>query len=307
LVDDLLDVTRIVHGRIDLQLQSVELGETLRRTLDDHRISFEQSGVELEEHFGQGPFWVHGDPERLIQIASNLLDNALKFTPSGGRVRVGLQQRGGKVVMQLDDTGVGIGPEMRERLFQPFSQAPQSIDRTHGGLGLGLATVKGLVELHGGEIELLSSGPGQGTQVTLRLPADAAPPSSTVSLAERPAPGRRVLVIEDNSDASETLKEALSLNGHDVQTANDGARGLALAETFRPEVVICDIGLPGMDGYAVARAFRAAERLRGVYLVALSGYARPADRQRAAEAGFNQHVAKPSSLTGLARLIAEAP
>jgi two-component system CheB/CheR fusion protein len=309
LVDALLDVTRIVHGRIELSRRRVELGELLHAAVEDHRLSFEQSGIELEEQFGSGPFWVQGDPERLIQIASNLLDNALKFTPSGGRVevRLGLDLDGEKVEIHVDDTGVGIAPEMRAQLFQPFSQAPQNIARTHGGLGLGLATVKGLMQLHGGDIHVASPGPGQGTQIVLRLPADDGPASSVLPLPERPARKRRVLVIEDNPDASETLKEALALNGHEVQLASDGRRALAIANSFLPDVVICDIGLPGMDGYAVARAFRAAERLRDVYLVALSGYARPADRRRAAEAGFNQHFAKPSSLTGLVRLVAEAP
>lgn len=306
LVDGLLDVTRIAGGKIELEREYLELADLVRCALDDHRSSFDANGVSLEECFATGTFSVHADPVRVTQAVSNLLSNALRFTPRGGRVAVYLERDNSQVRMRIQDTGVGISADVQPYIFEPFAQAPQTLDRTRGGLGLGLTLVKGLIEMHGGDVNVTSPGAGLGTEVTLSLPFDAGPPPPE-SAGAPPLRARRVLVIEDNPDTSEMLKEALALNGHEVQLAGDGPGGLELAQTFHPEVVICDLGLPGMDGYGVARAIRASDVLRDVYLVALSGYARPADRQRTAEAGFDVHVAKPSSLTHLARLVSDAP
>lgn len=199
---------------------------------------------------------------------------------------------------------------MIRRLFEPFAQAPQTSDRGRGGLGLGLAMVKGLVELHRGKVTLSSEGLGRGTEVTVLLPLDgeaaqsAPAPAPSPALARRP---RRVLIIEDNPDSADSLKEALQLYGHRVESASDGAQGLALAREFRPEVALCDIGLPGADGYQLARQFRADDALRRTYLVAVTGYAQPEDRQRAAAAGFDAHFAKPPDLDALERLLGQAP
>jgi len=211
-------------------------------------------------------------------------------------------------VVRVADTGVGMPPELVARIFQPFAQAETTLDRSRGGLGLGLALVKGLVELHGGEVVATSAGLGQGSEFVVRLPLEldavAAAPPGPASPARR---ARRVLIIEDNADAAESLREALEFGAHEVAVASTGPEGLAAARTFRPEVVLCDIGLPGMDGFAVARAFRADAALAAAYLVALSGYALPEDLQRAQEAGFQRHLAKPPSLEALEALLAEAP
>jgi two-component system CheB/CheR fusion protein len=308
LIDDLLDITRITRGKIELQRERVELAALVGQALDDHRAGFEVRGIRLEARLAPGPFWLDADPDRLIQVASNVLGNAVKFTPSGGTVTVTVEGRAGQVALRVRDTGAGVAPELIGGLFEPFVQAPQTIDRSRGGLGLGLAMVKGIVELHGGTVQLASEGVGLGTEVVVLLPLAAAPAQATGDVAESAAPmGRRVLVIDDNTDVTGTLREALGLMGHDVRISNRGDVGIGLARAFHPDVVICDLGLPEMDGYAVAAALRADPALGGVRLIALSGYARPEDRRRTAAAGFEHHVAKPADLQALCRLIAASP
>jgi PAS domain S-box-containing protein len=308
LIDDLLDVTRITRGKVELQLERVELAELVRQTIADHRAGFEARGIRLEARIAPGPFWLDADPARLVQIASNVLGNAEKFTPPDGTVTVSVERHAGQVALRVRDTGAGIAPELIERLFEPFVQAPQTIDRSRGGLGLGLAMVRGLVELHGGTVQLVSEGAGHGTEVIVLLPIAQAPAvAAGAAEAETVAPSRRVLVIDDNTDVTGTLSEALELLGHDVRIANRGDAGLSLARAFRPDVVICDLGLPEMDGYAVAAELRADPALRDVRLIALSGYARAEDRRRTAAAGFDHHVAKPAELHALCRLIAGDP
>ena len=197
---------------------------------------------------------------------------------------------------------------MLRRLFQPFMQADATLDRSKGGLGLGLALVKGLVEMHGGEVRAHSDGPGKGAEFVVELPVDVNSAAEGKPKAASPAAShRRVLIIEDNVDAADSLREVLQLETHEVEVAYSGPEGLAMAREFRPDVVLCDIGLPGMDGYAVARAFRADEELRGVSLVALSGYALPEDLQRASEAGFCRHLAKPPDIAMLEGLLGSLP
>jgi two-component system CheB/CheR fusion protein len=243
----------------------------------------------------------------MIQALSNLLGNAEKFTQRGGRVIVSLQRDDARVLLRVRDTGVGIAGALLPHVFEPFAQAPQSNDRSRGGLGLGLAMVKGLVQLHDGTVSITSDGPGHGTEVTIALPLETAAARPAALSEPLPSRSRRVLVIEDNADAADSLRDALTVLGHVVEVAYDGPGGLALARSFRPEIAICDIGLPSMDGYAVARAFRAEPALHGVYLVALSGYAQTEDRHRAGQAGFDRHVAKPAALDKLERVLAEAP
>ncbi len=308
IVDDLLDVTRITRNKVHLERAPLELGRLVQHVVDDHLGEFEPRGIALEAHVQGGPLWADADGSRLMQVIDNLLTNALKFTPRGGRVDVRLRREGKQAVLSVRDDGVGIAPEVRARLFEPFMQAPQTLDRSRGGLGLGLAMVKGLVELHGGTIDVTSGGLGLGSDFTVRLPlteppreqAAAAPPRATRQ-------GRRVLVIEDSVDAADALQTVLTLDGHDARVAYDGPSGIALARDIHPEVVFCDIGLPEMDGYEVARAMRADDALRGTYLVALSGYARPEDRERSAQAGFDWHLAKPPSTEALERVVADRP
>jgi two-component system CheB/CheR fusion protein len=307
IVDDLLDVTRIARGKIELQRKRIELGDLVRRTLDDHRLSFEAAGLRLEGRFEAGQFWVDADAARLAQVVGNLLANAEKFTPRGGLVLVSLHRDDDRqVALRVRDTGAGIAPQVLPHLFETFVQAPQTVDRSRGGLGLGLAMVKGLVELHGGSVGLASEGEGRGTEVTIMLSTERPPTSPAVEAPDvAGAPGRRVLVIDDNADNADTMREALEQDAYDVRVAYDGPAGLALARSFHPEVVICDLGLPEMDGYAVARAFRAEESLKDVPLIAVSGYTRSDDVRRANEAGFDRHLAKPVDLETLERVIAE--
>jgi two-component system CheB/CheR fusion protein len=242
------------------------------------------------------------------------LQNAAKFTPRAGRVTVGVSTDSWarQAVFRVADAGAGMAPEMLARLFEPFMQADTTLDRSKGGLGLGLALVKGLVEQHGGSVEARSEGIGRGSEFIARLPLDlSARPEGERRCATCAKVRRRVLVIENNLDAADSLRELLVLDGHDVAVAYDGVEGIARARVFRPEVVLCEIGLPGMDGYAVARALRAEEGLWQAHLVVVSGYALPEDLQRAAEAGFERHLAEPpasrSSRTSWAACLSSSP
>jgi predicted ATPase/signal transduction histidine kinase len=307
LVDDLLDVTRISRNKIRLQPQRLELNELARRAIDDHRALFESSGVGLVRNPASGPVLVNGDDIRLTQVIGNLLTNAAKFTPRGGiaTISVSVDPAANRAVLRVGDTGIGMSPEVLARMFQPFTQADTSLDRNKGGLGLGLALVKGLVELHGGDVSAYSAGPGRGAEFVVRLPLDAV--RITEAQTEPAVHGQRrlrVLIIEDNMDAADSLREALEFCSHQVTVAHDGPNGLAKTREFKPQVVLCDIGLPGMDGFEVARAFRADDALKGIYLVALSGYASPEDLQRASAAGFDRHLAKPPNLDKLGELLA---
>ncbi len=310
LIDDLLDVTRISQGKIRLQRLRFDLAELVRRTVEDHRAIAVGEEPEIEVSIDERPYWVHGDPARVMQVVENLLQNATKFTRRDGHVRVRLEPEEGRqrAVIRVQDDGVGISAEMLPRLFRPFEQADITLDRTRGGLGLGLALVKGLTELHGGEVEARSEGQGAGAEFTVWLPLDE--PGTAGPPPVRPAARgttRRVLVIEDNVDAADSLREILQFLGHQVEVAYTGPDGLAVARGLKPEIVLCDIGLPGMDGYDVAQAFRLDPELRHAYLVALTGYALPEDMARARAAGFDQHLAKPVSLEQYELAIAKAP
>jgi two-component system CheB/CheR fusion protein len=270
---------------------------------------FVTNGVELEVAVADEALFVQGDRTRLVQVVGNLLGNAAKFTPRGGRTLLALQHDGqsSEATIRVKDTGAGIDAAMLPRVFEPFVQAESTLVRSRGGLGIGLALVKGLVELHGGSVTAHSDGPGRGAEIRIRLPlADGAP----LARADRPTgrlTARRVLVIEDNVDAADSLCVALELDGHEVAVAHDGREGIKQARELRPEVVVCDIGLPEMDGYEVARTLRADEQLRSTYLVALTGYALPEDLAKAKEAGFDQHLAKPPSLKKLGEILAAVP
>ncbi len=307
LIDDLLDVTRISRGKIRLQRERLDLCSLVRRTAEDHRSEFERSGVRFELALEEAPLDVHGDPTRLAQIVGNLLQNAAKFTPPGGRARLELRRRGDRVLIVVGDTGVGIAPEMLRQLFVPFVQSEHTLDRSRGGLGLGLALVSGLVALHGGSVSARSEGMDRGAEFVVELPLEpkeARRPALQPQPSAPPAP-RRVLVIEDNVDAAESLKEALELDHYVVEVAYTGPAGLEKARRFRPDVVVCDIGLPGMNGYEVARAMRSDPELKSSTLVALSGYA-PAD-ELLREAGFRGYLPKPPDLAALERVLTAAP
>jgi len=299
LVDDLLDVNRISSGKIELRRTRADLRALVRQACDDQRSVLEEDGIALELSLPEAPVWVDVDATRIAQVVGNLLQNAAKFSDRGARAIVSVSSAA-QAEIRVRDTGIGMEPALVERMFEPFAQADQTLARTRGGLGLGLALVKGLVELHGGTVTGRSEGRGSGAEFLVRLPL-----AETQVLRERagaPAPARNrrtVLVIEDNRDAGETLKELLELDGHRAWLAADGKSGVALAREHRPEVVICDIGLPDMSGYEVARILRGDPDLRGMRLIALTGYAQPSDRDRAREAGFDAHLAKPPSLDAI--------
>lgn len=309
LVDDLLDVARIARGTIQIRNEPCDLAEVVRNTAEDYRPTLSDLGIELCVQAPSSPVPLTGDPVRLAQVVGNLLHNASKFTPRGGRVDVTVSIEGKSAVLTVTDSGSGIDARLLTRIFEPFSQADQKLDRTKGGLGLGLALVRGLVELHRGTVTATSQGHGQGATFTLRLPlsekvveAPASPPSQSPPQREN---GLKILVIEDNRDAAESLRVLLSLLGNKVEVAYDGVAGLDAARQFRPEVLVSDLGLPGdTDGYAVARAMRADPALSDVFLVALSGYGQDDDRRRAEDAGFDCHLVKPVDPATLEETIA---
>jgi two-component system CheB/CheR fusion protein len=313
IVDDLLDVTRVARGKLQVKRRPLELGALMRRTVEDHRLLIANAGLELDVRLPPRPLWVDGDPARLAQALGNVLANAVKFTGRGGHILVALEESAapfGTAVLRVRDDGVGIQRDLLPRLFEPFAQADRTLDRiaSRGGLGLGLTLVKGLVEQHGGEVHAESDGPGKGAEFVIQLPLVRAPSAETSAPTTQPMRGaRRVLVIEDNVDAADSLREALMLAQHEVVVAYRGPDGLAKAREFKPDVVLCDIGLPEMDGYQVARAIRADDQLRNVQLIALTGYALPQDLAKAKEAGFDQHLAKPPSLEKLEEVMESRP
>ncbi|HEY3449256.1 MAG TPA: PAS domain S-box protein [Myxococcales bacterium] len=306
LVNDLLDATRISQGKLRVQATRLDLARLVGTVLEDHASMLE--GHPVQVRVPEGPVWVHGDTDRLTQALGNLLSNAVKFTPAGGPLAVTLHVGSRTAVLDVQDSGVGIDREMRGRLFEPFAQSDRSLDRSAGGLGLGLALVKGIVELHGGAIRCRSDGPNQGAHFSIELPlagAEREVGGPDPAAAARPAPaGVRVLLIEDNADAARSLAEALSLSGHEVGFATSGRQGLETAKQMNPEAIFCDLGLPDLDGFAIARSLRCAQvpvRL----LVALTGYTSAEDERRARDAGFDLLVAKPAPPERLMRLLAE--
>jgi PAS domain S-box-containing protein len=293
LVDDLLDVSRIARGKVLLKKERVDWAQIVRSTTEDHRKEIEQRDLALEMSLPDGPVWVLGDTTRLSQVVANVLDNSAKFTDAGAiRVELRVEQNGAWSALSVTDTGLGMAPETLSRIFEPFMQADVDLARTRGGLGLGAALTKGLVESFGGTVEVASEGLGRGTRFTVRLPL-AEP--GTIPEVKRASPAqRKVLVIEDNQDAAESLRMLLELQGTTVDVAVDGASGLKRVREFRPDVVLCDIGLPGdMDGYAVAKAVRASPDLSRIHMIALTGYGQEEDKVRAREAGFDLHMTKP--------------
>ncbi len=307
LVDDLLDVTRIAHGKVELRRGRVDLGLLVRRAGEDHGDVVRGRGLELVVELPREPMWVDGDAVRLAQIVGNLLHNSAKFTPPGGRVTLSLERIRGAAEIHVRDTGAGLEPELLGQLFQPFVQAERTLARTSGGLGLGLPLVKGFTEMHGGSVRAASAGPGQGTEIVVRLPLIEEPHLSLSDDARPRGGGQslRVLVVDDNRDGAESLAELVEMFGHAVEIADDGPGALARARASRPDVVLCDIGLPGMSGYDVARTLRADPANAAMRLVAVSGYARPEDLRQAADAGFDRHVAKPLDPEHIERLLAE--
>lgn len=305
LVDDLLDITRISHGKIELHRTRFDLRDVVRATCDDHHSLAEQRGLALRLDVAAGPVWIDGDPTRIAQVLGNLLQNAIKFTPASATICVTIGVNAERASLHVRDEGIGMEQAESERVFEPFVQAAQDTARTHGGLGLGLALVKGLVELHGGSVSARSAGLGHGSEFVVELALASPSPAGTVETSA-PSPSRLVLIVEDNADSGDTLAQVLELSGHSVRVARTGKSGIALAQDLKPDVVLCDIGLPDMDGYEVARALRTNADLALTRLIAISGFAQPEDHKRAKEAGFDGHVAKPPPLDKVNAILADA-
>jgi CheY-like chemotaxis protein len=306
--DDLLDVAHVLSGRIEIDPRRVDLNETARRSVaalrDDTRMQEHDVSLAVQAE----PVEVWGDGARLEQILFNLLDNALKYTPAGGRVEVTVDREDGQGVIRVRDTGMGMAPEMLPHVFELFLEATASHPRA--GLGLGLTLVRRLAELHGGRVSATSEGVGRGSEFVVSLPLmapAAVAGGSAESVSAAPTLPRRVLVVEDNPDARDALRALLEVWGYQVEVAEDGPRGFEMAVARPPDVVVVDIALPGLDGYHVAHGLRAALGAHGVFLVALTGHGQPDDRRRALEAGFDLHLVKPVDLQVLAQALASAP
>jgi signal transduction histidine kinase/ActR/RegA family two-component response regulator len=303
LTDDLLDAGRALMGKIVLQPQPLDLAAVARQSLATLAASGRTARHAIEERLE--PAWTDADSIRLEQIISNLVVNAVKYTPEGGTVCVSVKREGAEAVLRVADTGIGLSPELAGRVFELFVQGDRELDRSQGGLGIGLTLVRRLAEMHGGTASAYSEGPGKGSEFTVRLPAieprGAAPP---LPARAQVAAARDILIVEDNDDARETLRILLEMEGHRVETAGDGLAGLEKALALQPEVALIDVGLPKLDGYEVARRLRATAGIRQPFLVALTGYGLPEDRQRAFDAGFDAHVVKPVDRDTLSEVLA---
>lgn len=316
LVDDLLDVARITRGTIDLRMQEVDVKKIVAGAVETSRPLVEAHGHDLSVSLPPEPLRVKGDPVRLTQVVTNLLNNAAKYTPDRGSVSVSAETEGDEVVLRVCDTGSGIAPEMLPRVFDLFVQADRSLDRAQGGLGIGLTLVRRLVEMHGGTVQALSEGLGMGSELVVRMPVLAAEQTEAREPATEPeedmtpeveSTGRRVLVVDDNADAAGTLAMLLKLGGHEVRVAHDGHAALEAAGSFAPEIVLLDIGLPGLDGYEVAKRMRSRPETAAALLVAVSGYGQEEDRRRSREAGFDHHLIKPVDFQVLRDVLSRAP
>jgi PAS domain S-box-containing protein len=297
LVDDLLEVSRINRGKIHLRPERVDLADLVRTTVEDHRPLLEGAGLGLVVDIPPQPVWVRGDSVRLGQVLSNLLNNAGKFSRPQGLITVEVRedQAARRAVVVVRDTGIGIEPELLGRVFDVFAQGEADLDRSRGGLGLGLALVKGLVELHDGTVQAASAGTGKGAEFTIQLPLDTSSPYPASQGTRTDQAGRRlrVLLIEDHADAAESLRVILEMAGHQATVAHTGAEGIETARRIRPDVILCDLGLPGIDGYQVGRTIHGDAAVADACLIAVSGYGQEEDRRRSQEAGFAYHLTKP--------------
>jgi signal transduction histidine kinase len=310
LIDDLLDVSRVSQGKITLRKETTAVADVVRTAVEASRPAIDAAGHMFTVDLPPGPLWIDGDPMRLSQVVGNLLNNAVKYTPDGGRIGLSVKAEGDAVVIRVFDNGVGIPAEMRSEVFQLFAQIDHHFDRAKGGLGIGLALVRQLVGMHGGTVDADSQGAGKGSIFTVRLPL-AAPPAPAVPAAPRqppvgPPPARalRVLVVDDNREVAQTIGWMLEAIGHEHEIVHDGRQALESARAYRPDVVLLDIGLPGMDGYAVCRAFRGDEELKRTPIIAQTGWGQVRDKAMASDAGFDQHLTKPVSLAQLEAVLA---
>jgi signal transduction histidine kinase/CheY-like chemotaxis protein len=307
LVDDLLDVSRIGRGNIELRRETVDLASVVQHAIEAVRPICESLDHAVTVTLPPQPEYLNADPSRLAQVVGNLLANACKFTDRGGRIRLSVEREGTQALIRVQDSGIGIAAEQLPRIFDMFMQADTSLERSRNGLGIGLALVKTVVEMHGGTVEARSEGLGQGSEFAVRLPLPSAPvppPREVSDIQAIPMVPRRILVVDDNRDSADSLAMLLKLTGHEVHVAQDGLEAVEKAASFRPQVILLDIGLPSLNGYEAARRIREQQRHESLTLVALTGWGREADRRRSEAAGFDAHLVKPVDFAALARLLA---
>lgn len=309
IVDDLLDVSRITRGKVQLRKERVTLQTVMGHAVDTVRSFIESRKHQLSVSLPPEAIWLEADPVRMEQVVVNLLNNAAKYTEPGGKISITAERVGNECELKVRDSGVGIVAELLPRVFDLFVQADKSLDRSQGGLGIGLTLVKRLVGMHGGTVEARSEGIGHGSEFVVRLPV--VPEVTGLKPEQAPAPAQktqnplRVLIVDDNVDTAESLAMLLKLFGHETRVAHTGQRALQMAVAEKPDAVVLDIGLPGMDGYQVAERIRQHEELAGVRLIAVSGYGQESDRRRSAEAGFNHHLVKPVDPAKLQDLLSQ--
>lgn len=308
LIDDLLDVSRIATGKLELDLQRVELKTVLDSAVETSRPLIEAKAHELTVALPSRPIYVNADLTRLAQVFLNLLNNAATYSKPSGQIWLSAELEDGRIAVSVRDTGIGIPAEMLPRVFDMFMQVDRSLERAQGGLGIGLTLVNRLTEMHGGTVEARSAGPGSGCEFIVRLPVAPSVVQETtrpdaIEPLERSA-RRRVLVVDDNTDAASSLAQILSLMGHDTRTASDGAAALEAAESYLPEVVLLDIGLPKLNGFEVARQLRAQAWGESMMLIALTGWGQDEDMRRSGEAGFDHHLVKPIDVHVVQELLA---
>jgi signal transduction histidine kinase/ActR/RegA family two-component response regulator len=309
LVDDLLDISRISGGKIQLRMEPIDASKAVTRAVETSRPLIDEKKHELNVTLPREPVWVNADLVRLAQVLSNLLNNAAKFTQERGKIALDLARTGDQAVFRVRDNGIGIPADKLSSIFDLFSQVDHSLERSHGGLGIGLNLARRLVEKHGGSVTAFSEGVNHGSEFVIRLPviSQGVPVNGSneaAAVETREHPRRRILVVDDHPLAAETLMKILQLGGHDVRIARDGPTAVEEARRCRPEIVLLDIGLPGMDGYKVAESIRSLPGMEKLILIALSGYAQEEDRRRSRETGFNHHLTKPVDLNALYQLIA---
>jgi signal transduction histidine kinase len=308
LVDDLLDVNRITRGKLELRKERVELASVIYRSLEACRSLAEAAGHEVRVILPEQPIYLRADSARLAQVFGNLLHNAYKYTPPGGRVCFAAERQGSDVVATIKDSGIGIPADKLGVIFGLFAQVDHLSERSHGGLGIGLTLVKQFVEMHDGRVEATSDGPGLGSEFIVRLPCEVeiGPPQTAPSEnVPRLAAPLRILVVDDNRDSAHSLAQLLMLDGHETACAFDGLEAVTAAEAFHPDVVLLDLGLPKLNGFEACRRIRARPSGQESTLVALTGWGQDEDRRKAREAGFDQHMVKPVNIVALTRLLAE--
>ena len=305
LVDDLLDLSRITHNRIELRKGEIEIASVIQQAVDASRPLAESAGHEIEVDMPPEPMYVLADPVRLTQILDNLLNNAFKYTPRGGKVRVTARRRDNLAIVTVKDTGIGIPADKLENIFEMFTQLDRSLDRSQAGLGLGLTLVKRLVESHGGSIEAQSAGTGQGSEFIVRLPliAERSKTLHAESADDASLHAHRILVVDDNRDAASSLATLLQITGHETFTSHDGLAAIEAARKHRPELVLLDIGLPTLNGYEVCRRIREQPWGRGMFLIALTGWGQLEDRRKSRDAGFDGHLVKPVNYGDLVKML----